>query len=68
MGMLFAVRDTWWIKPRWYRWLEEHHGDIIPLLQQEARAMGRWKWQRRVATQEGLEEWVAEVREKHGLG
>jgi hypothetical protein len=67
VGVMLMIWPPWWIKPAWYRWLEERHGDIIPLLQEEARAMGRWKWQRRVATQEGLEQWVAEVRQKRGL-
>ena len=67
LALVLAIWQPWWIQPAWYRWLEEHHGDIIPLLQEEARAMGRWNWQRRVATQEGLERWVAEVRRKHGL-
>jgi hypothetical protein len=67
LSIVLAVWQPWWIKPAWYRWLEERHGDIIPLLQEEARAMGRWKWQRRVATQAGLEQWVAEVRQKRGL-
>jgi hypothetical protein len=66
-SLMFTVWQPWWLKPTWCRWLEEHHSDIISILQDEARAIGRWKWQRRVATQEGLEQWVAEVRQKHGL-
>jgi hypothetical protein len=66
-SIVLAVWQPWWIKPAWCRWLEEHHGDIIPILQEEGRAMGRWQWQRRVATQEGLEQWIAEVRQKRGL-
>jgi hypothetical protein len=57
-----------WVKPTWYRWLEKHHGDIIPVLQEEGRKIGRWEWQRRVATRKGLEQWIEEVRQKRGLG
>jgi hypothetical protein len=66
-SVVLAIWQPWWVKPTWCRWLEQYHSDIIPFLQEEARAMGRWKWQRRVATQEGLEQWVAEVRQKRGL-
>jgi hypothetical protein len=53
-----------WIKPAWVRWLEEENADILDRLIEEAR---RTKdWHKRVATQEGLEAWVAEVREKWG--
>jgi hypothetical protein len=68
LGMVFAVWDPWWLQPAWYRWLKEYHSNIIPILQEEGRAMGRWEWQRRVATQKGLEQWVDEVRQKRGLG
>lgn len=67
LSIILAIWQPWWIKPAWYRWLEEQHSSIIPILQKEARAMGRRKWQRRVSTQEGLEEWVEEVRRKYGL-
>lgn len=53
-----------WIKPQWVRWLEEENDDILDRLIQEAC----WTkdWEKRIATQEGLETWVAEVREKWG--
>jgi len=54
-----------WIKPAWVRWLEKNHGDILLLLLREARITSNWE--QRVATQEGLEAWVAEVRHNHGL-
>jgi hypothetical protein len=54
--------QPWWIKPAWVRWLEEENDDILDRLIEEAR----WTkgWEKRIATQEGLEAWVAEVREK----
>ena len=66
-SIAFAIWQPSWLEPAWYHWLKKHHSSIIPILQKEARAMGRWKWQRRVSTQEGLEAWVEEVRRKHRL-
>ncbi len=56
--------QPWWIKPAWVRWLEEENDDILDRLIQEAC----WTkdWEKRIATQEGLEAWVAQVREKWG--
>jgi hypothetical protein len=67
ISILLAIWQPGWIKPAWYRWLDEHYGDIIPILQEEARQLGAPKWGRRVATQKGLEQWVDEVRRKRGL-
>jgi hypothetical protein len=56
--------QPWWVKPAWVRWLEEENDDILDRLIEEAR----WTkdWEKRIATQEGLEAWVTEVREKWG--
>jgi hypothetical protein len=61
---LLVGLQPWWIKPAWVRWLEEENDDILDRLIQEAR----WTkdWEKRIATQEGLEAWVTEVREKWG--
>ncbi len=67
LGFIFALLQVPVMKPAWLKWLEREHGEIMPLLRREAREMGLDIWQRRVDTQEGLEEWVAEVRRKHGL-
>jgi hypothetical protein len=61
--LLFWLPD--WIKPVWVRWLEKNHGGILLLLLEDARQTP--DWEQRVATQAGLEAWVAEVRRKHGL-
>ena len=63
---VLAIWQPWWLKPKWLRWLEQEHGDILELLREEVRK-DRWGWERRVRTQKDLEEWVAEVRRKHGL-
>jgi len=54
-----------WLVPAWLRCLEDNHKDILPLLKKEARQMGGRAWDRRVSTQEDLEDWVAEVRRKY---
>ncbi len=67
LGMMFAFVQPNFLKPQWLKWLYSEHKDIMPLLQREAQEMGLSIWERRVKTQEGLEQWVAEVRRKHGL-
>jgi len=61
--LLFWLPD--WIKPKWVRWLEKNHGDYLLLLLREARKTPNWE--QRVATQEKLEAWVVEVRDKYTL-
>lgn len=60
---LVVIFQPRWLKPHWVRWLEEEHGDILPLLIAEARQTPGWA--KRVRTQAGLEAWVAEVRRKY---
>lgn len=55
-----------WLVPPWLRWLEDNHRDILSILKKEATQMGGITWDRRVKTQEDLEEWVEEVRQKYG--
>ena len=66
LTLILAIWQPRWLKPKWLRWLEEEHGDIIEILWEEVRKEGHG-WERRVRTQEDLEQWVAEVRRKHGL-
>lgn len=67
LTITLPIWQPWWILPAWYRWLKECHSDIISLLREEAQEMGRRGFQERVSTQEGLEQWIAEVRQKRGL-
>ncbi len=67
VGLLFTFAQPNFLKPQWLKWLHSEHKDIMPLLQREAQEMGLSIWEGRVKTQEGLEQWVAEVRHKHGL-
>jgi hypothetical protein len=39
----------------------------MPYLALDAHELGRDAWMQRVETQQGLEEWVAEVRRKFGV-
>jgi hypothetical protein len=67
LGGIFYIFQPSFLKPAWLKWLEREHGDIMPILQQEANATGLGIWEAQVKTQAGLEAWVAEVRHKHGL-
>ncbi|MFZ0546472.1 MAG: hypothetical protein WAM60_13590 [Candidatus Promineifilaceae bacterium] len=62
--ILLAVLRPNWLKPRWLRWLEQEHDNIIELLWEDVRD-DRWGWERRVRTQEQMEEWVASVQNRH---
>ena len=64
---IIAILEPNWMSPAWYRWLKKYHGDIMPYLVRDAQRLGRKVWMERVKTQEGLEEWAAEVRRKQGL-
>ncbi len=65
IAVLVVVFQPKWLKPKWVRWLEDNHGDILEMLIEEGRRTPNWS--KRVNTQEGLEAWVTEVRRKHGL-
>ena len=69
---IFLIWRPRWLTPVWLRWLEENHKDVLPFLEKEAEDMSnKWggsrNWAQRIDTQEGLEEWVAEVRQKYWL-
>ena len=66
-GLVLNFVQPRFMKPTWYRWLEDNHKEIIPLLRGDAQKIGYQKWLAQTQTQEGLEEWVATVRRKHGL-
>jgi len=65
IGVLLTFWQPWWLTPGWVRWLERNHNDILDILIEEGDQTPNWA--RHVNTQEQLEEWVAEVRRKHGL-
>ena len=67
LAFVFAYLEPDWLAPEWYRWLKREHGNILPILAQEAHQLGRAEWLKRVQTQADLEAWVAEVRQKHRL-
>jgi tetratricopeptide (TPR) repeat protein len=61
------------LKPRWLQHLEQNHPDVHPLLREVAREEigdDREKareWSRRMDTERGRNEWVAEVRQRKGM-
>ncbi len=67
IAMILSIWQPRWLKPKWLRWLEANHGSIIQLLREEAREEEWSVWQEKVETQEGLEAWVAEVRERNSV-
>lgn len=62
LSLFLMIRQPVWIQPAWYRWLINHHSDILEILREEATKQGARTWSRRVRTQKGLEQWVLEVR------
>jgi hypothetical protein len=63
---VLAIWRPRWLVPKWLLWLEDNHGEIYAQLREEAQKLGAREWERRVSTQEGLEEWAMEVRRKYG--
>lgn len=64
IGLIFIIWCPSWLKPPWVRWLEREYEYGLHILIEEARTMGRWRWEKRVSTREGLESWVQEVMER----
>lgn len=65
LTLVFSTMQPNFLKPKWLRWLEDNYGDFLPLLRDKARQSEWSQWKRQVRTQEGLENWVAEVLEKN---
>jgi hypothetical protein len=63
LGILLTFWRPRWLTPKWLWWLEKNNSDILDLIVEEGRKTKDWG--KVVATQEGLELWVAQVREKH---
>ncbi|MCB8944947.1 MAG: hypothetical protein H6658_14450 [Ardenticatenaceae bacterium] len=56
-----------YLKPKWLRWLEQNHKDIIPFLQAEIQEMGPEIWDKQINTKEELESWVNQVKQRRGI-
>ena len=67
IALIFSIIQPSFLKPKWLKWMEHEHKDIFSILKEEAKQMGLRAWDKRVQTQEALEEWVAEVRRKRNL-
>lgn len=68
LGLFFNLFPPAFLKPRWLKWIEREHGDMLHILVKEANYLGLVRWGKLVKTQADLEAWVREVRQKHGLG
>ncbi len=63
-SLLFIAK----FKPPWLQQLEAQYGEMfIYILTQEIFKIGHKKMNRRIQSQEDLDEWVKEVRRKHNL-
>jgi hypothetical protein len=65
LGLIWSFTQPAFLTPKWLRWLVANHEEIIPMLVRDVRERGYKNWKEKTKTQEGLEEWVAEVRHKH---
>ena len=70
IGLLATAVWFWlsppkFLHPQWYRWIQENHGDIWPLLREEA-AKDYEQWFQETKTQEGLEVWIENVCQQQG--
>ncbi|MFZ0544042.1 MAG: hypothetical protein WAM60_01295 [Candidatus Promineifilaceae bacterium] len=67
LAIILTIWQPRWLKPKWLRWLEDHHKSILPLLWEEAHKEDYQKWRLHVESQEGLEKWVENVKRKHNI-
>jgi len=67
IGLAFGFTQPSFLKPPWLRWLEREHSELMPFLRKEANRMGLNVWNKRIQSQEDLEDWVEEVRDKYRL-
>jgi hypothetical protein len=65
LGYVAMIFRPSFLKPDWFKWLEREHDDVYMILVREANKMGIREWSRQMQTQEDVEEWIAQVREKH---
>jgi len=65
-SLILAAWSPGWIKPTWLRWMEDNYMHVLEEMFDEARAMGRFDWEKRVRTQAELEQWAESVAQKHG--
>ncbi len=64
--VVFAIWQPWWLKPAWFRWLEDNYGHVLEEMFAEARAVGRFNWAQQVKTQEELERWADGIAQRRG--
>lgn len=64
LSFVFWLWKPRFLQPDWYRWLDDHYGGVMHVLREDAERLGKM-WLDRVRTQEGLERWAEEVRQRH---
>ena len=64
-GLVFNFIQPQFMRPQWYRWLKENHGDIMPWLRQDVESMGYSEWKERTKTITELEDWAIDVRKRY---
>ncbi len=73
VAFLIGLSRPSWLRPRFDRRLEENHPDVYAILREAAREeIGddrerAREWSKRMDTERGRNEWVAEVRKREGL-
>jgi hypothetical protein len=64
LGFVFSYFEPAWLSPTWYVWLKKELGVLLPFFAREAQELGRREWLRRSATQDSLEEWVRDFKQR----
>jgi hypothetical protein len=67
IGIVLGLTMPQFLTPWWFRYLRENYDESFIFVLLKDAADNYSSWTKRTQTQEGLEEWVAEVRRKHGL-
>ncbi len=67
IGFTCGFLQPSWLSPAWLRQLKREHGEIIPLLFEDAVGMSKEQLDAKTRIWDDLEAWVVEVRYKHGL-
>jgi tetratricopeptide (TPR) repeat protein len=72
IALVVGLTQPSWVKPRWLRRLQENHPDIFRFVRDVAReevgddADKARSWAEAMGTEQGQDEWVANVRKRRG--
>ncbi len=65
VGLFFNFIQPTFLTPKWYRWLKDKHGDIMPWLRQDVNDTGYSTWRKRTETIAELDDWAVDVRKRY---